>query len=119
MARHVVVVEGEQRADQRYLEHGAVEMRDADPIPVQMLGDTIIGKASGFERDPGTGEISLNIELFPDYKASEDDWQWAGYLSNLVTVQDEDILIITSGFLRAITAVPRHKGKVILDGDQK
>lgn len=69
MPRRVVAIEGKRTVDGRILMPGSIKF-DKKSIPVTTDGYyTVVGKATDFERNDETGEISLDIITkydFPD-----------------------------------------------------
>lgn len=60
MTRRVVAIEGKTTRDGRLLLPGSIIMKK-DVIPVMDDGFIAVGKATDFERNDETGEISLDI----------------------------------------------------------
>jgi hypothetical protein len=64
VSRLVVAYEGKETTDRRYIESGALYVKEGEPIiPVRDRNGVLIGLADDFQRDETTGEISMDVEL--------------------------------------------------------
>ena len=64
MSRLVIAYEGKETTDRRFIDPGALYVKDGEPIiPVRDRNGVLIGLADDFQRDEATGEITMDIEL--------------------------------------------------------